>query len=104
MKLIDAHIRDGIERAVYAHNGNVVVRTSQDVQPLLDACEKMRNAPEAVSRRKSDFWHVAEIPPIAIYEANKKYGCDVMAKDNRKLLRKLINSEWKNFKTKEVTL
>ena len=104
MKLIDSRLRDGIELAIYADNGNVVVRTSQDVQPLLDACQKIRNAGEPVSRSKSDFWHVAEIPPIAIYEANKKYGCDVMHKDNRVLLRRLINSDWKNFKTKEVHL
>lgn len=101
-KLIDKTVRDGIDRTFYVDDGALVVKTSQDVTPLLSACEKMRNAEDKSERRKSEFWHAAEIPPIAIYDANKKYGCDVMAKENRKLLKRLLNTEWSGFKTKEL--
>lgn len=104
MKLLDSHNRNGINREFFVDGDNLIVKTSQHVQPLLTACEKYRLNEDKSLRRKSEFWHVAEIPPIAIYEANKKYGCDVMARENRALLKRLLNTDWSGFKTKELNI
>tara|TARA_R110000822_G_scaffold259885_1_gene384933 strand:+ start:1658 stop:1978 length:321 start_codon:yes stop_codon:yes gene_type:complete len=80
--------------------GKTIIRTSQDVEPLLNSNQSKFN--EAERGWKGDMHHVASIPKV-VYDAWwKEFGGDPMASENKaRTLAKLNNSDWAKLRTKE---
>jgi hypothetical protein len=89
-----------VATAIKCRNGRLVVKRTQDVEPILDA-NKQRQA-DAVGgwRRsaKSYMRYVAEIPNI-IVERWLKEGFNVFQASEKELRKKLDHPDWSYLKT-----
>lgn len=87
----------------YDHmTGDVHIETRQDVDPILDVTNELRND-EQYSRDgiKDEMWHYASIPIVVQMRWLSEYGSEnwPMKPGNEKLLFRLLNSpEWKYLK------
>jgi hypothetical protein len=104
-RLFDRNPDTGItEWFHYDHqSGDVHLETVQDVEPILDSNNALRND-EEYSRNgiKNEMWHFARIPDVVQLRWLSEYGREnwPMKPGNEKLLFRLLNSpEWKYLKT-----
>ena len=76
----------------------VLIHRTQDVQPLLDYCEKLRN--ENIHTVKDEFFHYAKIPTVVQMELLKK-GLDIYSNDESvlKRIRQEIEANYPKLKT-----
>jgi hypothetical protein len=81
---------------------NVHIESRQDVAPILDQNNELRNDDEySKNGIKNEMWHFATIPIIVQLKWLNEYGAenDPMRKGNEKLLFRLLNSpEWRYLK------
>jgi len=81
-------------------SGKTIIRTSQDVQPLLSSNQAKLN--EAGKGWKGDMHHVATIPLAVYNDWWREFGGDPMAKENQpRTIARLNSSEWGKLRTKE---
>ena len=88
-----------IRTATEARNGRVVVKRTQDVEPILDFNKQMQ-ASQAGGWRRANVHrrHVAEIPNIVV-EAWLKQGFNMFTATEKELRKKLDDPEWSYLKT-----
>src|SRR6185503_3548553 len=75
-------------------NDNFSITSVQDVKPLLDHLQELRNNPNYSQRGiKHDWWHYATIPSVVEMELKKK-GIDIYNKHQTKEIIKEINMNY----------
>jgi len=83
------------------------IRSTQDVQPFLDATKYCRSIGNGKDywRAGGDLRHEATIPIGVQYEWLTKYGVDVYNPDHWPKVNKLLNDpEWKYLKVGEIII
>jgi hypothetical protein len=93
-------------RKVWSRDGdNLIQRTTQDVQPLLDANMAQRNDP-SITRHgiKSGFWKVGSIPVELAQQWKIEEGFDIMSPDVKtaEVLRRLRLAEYEKLRTTDA--
>lgn len=83
-------------------NGNLVFKTWQDVQPVLDKIKERRNSGLVDKGIKNDFWHYATIPAHVELELRQR-GINLYNPDQTKELLRVINREYPYLKNTELT-
>ena len=78
-------------------DGSIIIRTMQDVEPVLDAIEKRRNSGYQDRGIKKNWWRYATIP-AAVWLRWKDEGIDIFNKDQTKEILKKINQEYPKLK------
>ena len=77
----------------------VVIKTTGDVQPILDANKHDANHENPWSASR-DIKHVARIPPEVYLHWLYAFGVDALNPDHRPAVRKLLNDhEWLHLRT-----
>ena len=67
------------------------IHKRQDVQPILEANKLLQNDPEYKKNGiKHGMQHIARIPEIWVHYFMKKYGLDIMRREARPKLHKLL--------------
>lgn len=79
-------------------DGGVVLKTIQDVQPVLDHVQRKRDSGLVDRGIKKDWWHYATIPAAVWLKWKQERGVDIFNKDHEKKVLKLINSEYPRLK------
>lgn len=75
-------------------NDQVLIRTEEDVSPLLDRLKALRNEDEYTRQGiKGDWWHYCTIPATVEMELRKK-GIDIYDKNATKAILKEINQNY----------
>jgi len=74
---------------------------SQDVEPLLDRLERLRNSGAKDRGIKESWFHIADIPPVIYLEIKQKYNCDLFTKDDAEFTRflQIIERDYPKLKT-----
>jgi hypothetical protein len=93
-------------RKVWTRDGdNIVQRTAQDVQPLLDANLAQRNDP-SITRDgiKKGFWKVGSIPLELVQKWKVEEGFDIMSPNvsTAELLKRLRMAEYEKLRTTDA--
>lgn len=97
----NAHNGTWIEDEVN-EDGDIVFKTSQDVQPILDRAKEKRNSGQVDKGIKRGFWHYATIPPIVEMELRKK-GINMYDPNQTKEVLKEINQNYPYLKNTDLT-
>jgi hypothetical protein len=72
----------------------------QDVQPVLDLAHGLAMDENRTKKGiKGDMWHYAKVPAVVIMEMKDKHGVDFFDKNDWPKVFKLLNTEYKQFKT-----
>ena len=76
-----------------------IVRSEQDVAPLLKRTTELANTGATDGGIKRDWWHYADLPPIVQIELKNK-GINIYSKDPAMIKRMFaeINSNYSKFK------
>ena len=75
----------------------------QDVEPALKLAAEMRASSEYTKHGiKNDMLHYAIIPEVIQLEMLQKHGVDCGNRDHWPAVYKLLNTEYKRFKTTEI--
>lgn len=98
-KFVDYDPLRGVETYEDMNDGHLQVHYRQDVAPLLDYTQRLRNDGATDHGIKNEFWHYAQIPVTVIYEMKFKHGVDLFNKDHEKRVFELINREYPHLKT-----
>ncbi len=86
------------------HTEQMTITHEQDVEPMLDMAHAMAiDSAYTKDGIKRDHWHYAHVPNIIIMEMKNKHGVDFFDKNDRKRVFQLLNTEYKRFKTTEMT-
>ena len=94
---------DGLQEWHKLEDGKTLIKTTQDVQSILDANQSARS--NQTSNWKGDWHSVAEIPTLIWGDWHREFGGDPMAKENRmRLIAKLNSRDWCKLRTKEGNL
>lgn len=80
-EFFDYNPSNGVEHYTEQDGDITVVKTLQDVQPLLDKNKAIANAGLADGGIKEGWWHVADVPPVVWLEM-KKLGMDLFTKED----------------------
>jgi hypothetical protein len=93
-------------RKVWTRDGdNIVQRTSQDVQPLLDANLAQRNDRDQTRHGiKKGFWKVGSIPLELAQKWKTEEGFDIMSPNvsTAELLKRLRMAEYEKLRTTDA--
>lgn len=91
---------EGIVQTSDFQDGKLVVKTFQDVEPILDRNKKLQSADEYKRQGiKNDYQHVASIPLVVVHEWMKQ-GINIWNKDDwPKIRAKLQDPEYKYLRT-----
>lgn len=86
------------------NTGIVTMNASQDVNPLLDRQNDIRNSGRSDAGIKNGMWHYASIPPVVQIEMRKK-GIDIYSSDKAMINRMLqeIDRNYPYLKTTNKT-
>ena len=78
---------------------SAVIRTEQDVEPLLTRNAELANTGAKDGGIKQDWWHYADLPPVVQLELKQK-GIDIYSKDPTMIKRMFreINANYSRFK------
>ena len=79
-------------------DGDIIIRSSQDVQPVVDHMNEKRKNPE---NRKANLRHYCTIPTWVEIELRKK-GIDIYNKHQTKELLKEINTNYPKLKATKM--
>ena len=91
---------DGVSTFHRVEDGKTILRTSQDVEPLLDI--NKRALENSDPNWKGDMHHVASVPLVVWESWWKEFGGDPMSKENQpRLFAKLNNKDWCKLRTKQ---
>lgn len=82
-------------------DGGVIVRTMQDVSPILEQTKKVRNSGLNDGGIKKGWWKYATIPSAVWLKWKHEDGIDIFNKDHEKAVMKKINSEYPYLKNTE---
>ena len=96
----NAHNGTWIEDEVN-EDGDLVFKTSQDVQPVIDMVKARRNSGEIDKGIKRGFWHYATIPTHVELELRKK-GINLYDPNQTKEVLKEINTNYKYLKNTDL--
>lgn len=80
------------------YKDGVIIRTMQDVQPVLDHVQRRRNSGYNDRGIKQDWWCYASIPAAVWLKWKAEKGIDVFNRDHEKDVFRLINSEYPHLK------
>jgi|TARA_R110000822_G_scaffold220439_2_gene354387 hypothetical protein len=85
---------------------NMIVKSEQDVQPLLELNKKELNGDSMYGGVEGNGMRkVASIPLIVIEKWKRELGVDVFNKDHMPKVKQLLNdAEWRWLRTHESTL
>src|SRR5688572_22952121 len=81
--------------------GDAVIRSEQDLQPLLSRNAELRNTGATDYGIKGEFWHYASIPPVVQLELRRK-GIDIYSKD-KTMIRRMFDEINANYPALKVT-
>jgi hypothetical protein len=89
----------GITEYYEERDGKIYIHTRQDVQPLMDAAQRLRNEgePDAVWKRDGVSMY-ASLPMVIVHELLKK-GINVFDQNDMPKVIQEINTNYSNFKT-----
>ena len=79
-------------------NGDLVIRTMQDVEPVLEYCKELRNSGYQDRGIKEEWWRYAVVP-AAIWLKMKDEGYDIFNPEQTKECFQYINKHYPHFKT-----
>lgn len=97
-------LTDGAVKSYHAldADGNSVVKTTQDVEPVIERNKKLQNEPKSQVSMDWSRW-VASIPNVVALKWMKEDGINWMRlpriEKNRYLKRKLDDPDWRYLKT-----
>ena len=83
-------------------DGGIIVRTMQDVDPVLDHVKDIRNDGRNDKGIKQNWWAYATVPGAVWLKWKSDYGVDIWNKDHRPAVFKLLNGDYKNFKRTDL--
>ncbi len=83
-------------------DGNMTIKTWQDVEPVLDLTRARRNSGEVDKGIKRGFWHYATIPAHVELELREK-GINLYNPNQTKEVLKEINTNYKYLKNTDLT-
>lgn len=89
MKHFTERNMNGLE-FLHQSGDDFAIETVADVEANIKRNKILQNDTDGYTASR-DFRHVASIPLVVVEQWNNQYGVDVMAKDNRKLLKRLLN-------------
>ena len=79
-------------------SGAVIVTKSQDVEPLLDHTQALRNAGATDSGIKRGLWHYCSIPLTVQYEMLTKHGVNIHNRNHWPKVFDLVNKHYPYLK------
>jgi hypothetical protein len=97
--------RPGVETWFHPQpDGTFVIESKQDVEPALEF--NKASAVEVGKKTRGKYMaHAAHVPDVVQYEWIKKYGFNPVFAEDKRLLRRLLDSnEWKYLRTSEIYL
>ena len=84
----------------YTSDDKMVITESQNVSGTLKEAHAMMVDEDRTAKGiKGDMWHYARLPNVVIYEMLTKHGVDANNPQHRGRFFKLLNTEYKQFKT-----
>jgi len=90
----------GMRTRIFDDVDGVGVKTSQDVEPILEANKDSYNSGRDGFTPSRAMKKVAEIPLVVAEKWRNEYGIDVLDKDHAPAVRRLLNSsEWLYLRT-----
>ena len=81
------------------HNptGEFAIEHIEDIQPLIDSNKKLQQEDHSI---RDEFRLSARIPMTVVYEWKRKFGVDLLNKDHKDAVKKLLNSpDYRYLKT-----
>lgn len=78
------------------HDGGLIIKDVQDVNPLLNYAKDMRNSGK--NDKVGEFNHYAVISPVIEQEIKQKYGISIYDKNHTKKLISIIESDYPGIK------
>lgn len=89
MKQITEVNFNGVE-ILHQDGDDFAIETRADVEANLKRNHMLREYTDGYNQSR-DMRHIASVPVVVVEEWNRIHGVDVLAKDNRKLLKRLLN-------------
>jgi hypothetical protein len=100
MELLDFDPVTGVSTTMAIDDGKTIIKTSQDVEPILDRNQQLLSNQQ--SGWRGDMHHVASIPIVIMEQWWRELGDNPMLPRNRAwLVAKLNNSDWLKLRTKD---
>lgn len=95
----------GLHTIDRAQDGDTLIHTTkaQDVEPLLERNQTLRNSGATDIGIKKGLWHYMSIPLAMQYEILAKHGINVNKRDHWPALFKLVNEHYPHLKTTTKT-
>jgi len=82
----------------------MLITHEQDVSEALKKAERLRSDPNHIKHQmKEELVHYAIVPEVIQLEMLQKHGVDFWDKNDWPSVYKLLNTEYKKFKTTEIT-
>lgn len=92
-----------IETLETTDGANFTLHRVADVEPVLEANKRMQRDNPTGMGASREWQHIAEIPVIVYEKWCQDHGCDVLALENKDLLKRLLNDpDWRWLRTSEV--
>lgn len=88
------------ERTLFAHDPIAkknYFKIEQDIEPILERNKALANHDDRGWTKTREWRRVAEIPNVVLEMWRTQHGCDVLAKGNEKLLKRLLNDPENRF-------
>lgn len=82
-------------------DGGLIIRTMQDVDPVLEHTKAKRNSGLTDRGIKKDWWHYATIP-AAVWLRMREDGIDIFNKHQTKEMLKYLNQHYPYLKNTEL--
>lgn len=87
------------ETGHWSEDGNLIIRKTQDVEPILDRNKRLYTADDGWSPSR-DVRRAASIPLVVVEQWLREEGIDVFNPDHRDAVRRKLNSpEWRHLRT-----
>ena len=84
------------------HTKETTIEVVQDAAPFLRHAEEIRKNADAKKQIKKSWLHYAMVPIGIQYEWLTKHGVDYANQNHRAGVFRLLNGEYKRFKTSEI--
>ena len=95
----------GVRTYFEEQDGNVLLHTEQDAEPILDLNKKKRDLGRAWYAADPDVHKVASIPNGVAMQWLTRYGVEAWNPEHMDRVRRLLNDpEWRYLKTAEVII
>lgn len=82
----------GIRRSVVFEADRLVIRATQDVEPILDRNKELANSGDRGFTPSGNLRYVAEVPNIVIEDWLNKYGVNLFDPNHAPAVKRLLNS------------